>query len=252
MPGDYAVLAPIYDITGMSEYTRRITPHLIDYAQHIDWLGRRILVLGCGTGASIEYLSNYPYAITGIDSSPEMLAIARQKLSDPGLNIKWQQQDARELGSQLTSVDLVLALNIFNEMNSLRDLETAFNGVQKALEVGKLFLFDMATVQGLTEEGLAGHKLLHNDPQNLTVFTLNEFDYERQMQTIQYLIFRRQGDLWERSEAKRVLRAFPTQAIASLLQRSGFHMRAILNADLEAYEPGVSRAPRVVFVAEKQ
>ena len=164
MPGDYAVLAPIYDITGMSDYARRMTPHLMDYAQHTDWLGRRILVLGCGTGASIEYLSNYPYAITGIDSSPEMLALARQKLADPGLNIRWQQQDIRELGAQITAVDLVLALNVFNEMNSLRDLETAFNGVQKALDTGKLFLFDMMTMQGLTEDGLSGNKMLYDDP----------------------------------------------------------------------------------------
>lgn len=252
MPGDYAVLAPIYDVTGMADYARRITPHLMDYAQHIDWLGRRILVLGCGTGASIEYLSNYPYAITGVDNSPEMLALARGRLSDPGLNIKWKQQDIRELGGQLTAADLVLALNVFNEVNSLRDLETAFNGVQKSLESGKLFLFDMATVQGLTEDGLTGHRLLYNDPQNLTVFTINDYDYERQMQTIQYLIFRQKGQLWERSEAKRILRAFPTQAIASLLQRSGFNMRAILNGDLEPYEPNSSRATRVVFVAEKQ
>ena len=233
MPGDYAVLAPVYDITGMSDYVRRMTPHLMDYAQHTDWLGRRILVLGCGTGASIEYLSNYPYAITGIDNSPEMLAIARQKLADPGLNIKWQQQDIREIGAQITAVDLVLALNVFNEMNNLRDLETAFTGVQKALDTGKLFLFDMMTVQGLTEDGLSGNKMLYDDPQALTVFTLKDFDYERQMETIQYLIFRQQGNLWQRSEAKRVLRAFPTQAIASLLQRSGFNMRAILNADLD-------------------
>ena len=139
-----------------------------------------------------------------------------------------------------------------DEVNSLRDLESAFNGVQKSLESGKLFLFDMATVQGLTEAGLAGNKLLYNDPQNLTVFTVNDYDYERQMQTIQYLIFQQKGQLWERSEAKRILRAFPTQAVASLLQRSGFNMRAILNGDLEPFEPNTSRATRVVFVAEKQ
>src|SRR6185436_8904288 len=108
-----------------------------DYAQHIDWVGRRILVLGCGTGASISYLSNYPYAIIGVDNSPEMLAKAREKLSDPGLNIKWQEQDIRELSFPMTTVDLVLALNVLNEMNSLRDLETTFNGVQKVLDSGK-------------------------------------------------------------------------------------------------------------------
>ena len=43
MPGDYAVLAPVYDTIGMAEYAKRITPRLMDYAQHIDWLGSYIL-----------------------------------------------------------------------------------------------------------------------------------------------------------------------------------------------------------------
>lgn len=252
MPGEYAVLAPIYDDIGMAEFARRITPRLIDYAQSIDWLGRRILVLGCGTGASIEYLSQYPYSITGVDNSSDMLDIARRKLNDPGLGLRWQQADMRELNNQAGSADLALALNVMNELNSLRDLETVFGNVARALETGKLFLFDMLTVQGLTQDGESGDHLIHNNPQNLSVVTTNEYDYERQMQTCQFLIFRRAGENWTRSESKRILRAFPVQAVASLLQRSGFTLRTILNGNLEVYEPGVSRAPRVIFVAEKQ
>lgn len=251
MPGDYAVLAPIYDDIGMAEFVRRITPRLIDYAQHIDWLGRRIAVLGCGTGGGIEYLSQYPYTLIGVDNSPEMLEAARRKINDPGLSLKWQQADIRELGGQIGQVDLALALNVMNELNSLRDLETVFGNVQTSLEPGKLFLFDMLTVQGLTQDGESGDHLLHNNPQNLTVFNTNDYDYERQMQTAQYFIFRRSVDGWIRSEAKRILRAFPVQAVASLLQRSGFTLRTILNMNLETYDPGSSRAPRVIFVAEK-
>lgn len=252
MPGDYTVLAPIYDTIGMSAYAQRMTPRLMDYAQHIDWLGRRILVLGCGTGAAIEYLSQYPYAMIGVDNAPEMLEIARQKLSAPGLNLKWHLLDIRELAGQINTVDLVLAVNVLNEVNSLRDLEVTFSGVHKVLDTGKLFLFDMATVQGLTEDGIAGSQLVYNDPDKLTVMATNEYDYERQMHTRQYYIFRRQGNLWERSEARRILRAFPAQALASLLQRAGFNVKAILNESLETYEPGVSRSARVIFVAEKQ
>ncbi|MBZ0281220.1 MAG: class I SAM-dependent methyltransferase [Anaerolineae bacterium] len=251
MPGDYAVLAPIYDAIGMAEFGQRITPRLIDYAQRIDWLGRRIAVLGCGTGSSIEYLSQYPYNLIGVDNSAEMLDAARRKMNDPGLSLKWLQADIRELGTQIGSVDLALALNVMNELNSLRDLETVFGNVQRSLEPGKLFLFDMLTVQGLTQDGESGDRLLHNDPQNLTVFSTTDYDYERQMQTTQYFIFQRAGNGWERSEAKRILRAFPVQAIASLLQRSGFTLRTILNSNLESYDHGSSRAPRVIFVAEK-
>jgi SAM-dependent methyltransferase len=252
VPGDYAVLAPIYDQIGMSDFTRNITSSLIDYAQHIDWLGRRIVVLGCGTGASIQYLSEYPYNLIGVDNSSEMLEIAKQKLNTPGLNLKWFQQDMRELGNHIGGADLVLALNVMNELNSLRDLEAVFGSVQRILEPGKLFMFDMLTVQGLTEDGSNGSGMVYDDGKTLTVFGSNEYDYERQMNTQKLLIFQRNGNFWDRSEAKRILRAFPVQAVASLLQRSGFVIKTLLHTNLETYEPGVSHAPRVIFVAERQ
>jgi hypothetical protein len=134
----------------------------------------------------------------------------------------------------------------------LRDLEAVFGSVQRILEPSKLFMFDMLTVQGLTEDGSNGNSIVYDDGKALTVFGSNEYDYERQMHSQQVLIFKRSGDLWHRVEAKRILRAFPVQAVASLLQRSGFIIKTLLHTSLETYEPGVSRAPRVIFVAERQ
>jgi SAM-dependent methyltransferase len=252
VPGDYAILASVYDEIGMAEMTARLTPRLIDYAQRIDWLGRRIVVMGCGTGASVEYLSQYPYTITGVDNSPEMLEAARRKLDTPGLSIKWLQLDIRDTGNQIATADLVMTLNVLNELNSLRDLEAVFGNAQRILEPGKLFIFDMLTVQGLTEGGTHNGQLTYNDPAVLTVFNSNEYDYERQIQTSDYLIFRRRNGAWDRSEARNILRAFPVQAVASLVQRNGFSIRTIMNNKMEVYEPGVSRAERVIFFAEKQ
>ncbi len=251
MPGEYATLAPIYDTVGMADYATAITPKLMDYAQRMDWLGRRIVVLGCGTGGAIEYLSQYPYTITGVDNTPEMLEAARRKMDIPGLSIKWLQLDMRDTGNQIMAADMVMALNVMNELNSLRDLETVFATAQRILEAEKLFIFDMITVQGLSAAATSEH-LLYDDGQAVTVFSSKDYDYERQMQTINYVIFRQQDGTWKRAEAKRVLRAFPVQAIASLLQRNNFSIRTIMNNRLENYEPGVSRADRVIFFAEKQ
>ncbi len=252
MASDYAVLAPVYDAIGYADYARRITPRLMDYAQRIDWLGRRIVVLGCGTGGSIEYLSQYPYNITGVDQSPEMLDIARRKLDTPGVSLKWLQQDIRENGGQITTADLVLALNVINDLNSLRDLEAVFVNAQHILDSGKLFIFDMMTVQGLAEHGSGRFEMVHDDPAQLTVFAKHDFDYERQTLTTNTIVFQRHDNGWERKDARGVLRGFPVQAVATLLQRNGFQTRAILNTQFETYDPATSRADRVIFVAEKQ
>jgi len=51
--------------------------------------------------------------------------------------------------------------------------------------------------------------MIYNDPKVLTVFGSNEYDYERQMHTRQFLCFQRSSDLWTRAEAKRILRGVP-------------------------------------------
>lgn len=252
MSGDYDVLAPVYDEIGMADYARLMTPRLLDYAQGIDWLGRRIAVIGCGTGASVEYLSQYSFNVFGVDLSPEMLAVAQQKITDPGVSVRWLQSDVRTaLNVAGGAVDLVLALNLLNDLNNLRELESVFANVLNNLEAGKLFIFDLETVQGLAEAGGVGDRLLYNMPARLTAFMSNEFDYERQMLISNYLFFRKDVGGWTRSEAKRVARAFPVQAIVSLLQRSGFILKALMNMRMEAYDPAKSRSSRVIFVAQK-
>ncbi len=42
--------------------------------------GKRLLSIGCGTGQCLEYLLKYDLQLTGIDPSPYMLDIARQRL----------------------------------------------------------------------------------------------------------------------------------------------------------------------------
>ena len=73
MSDDYAVLASIYETLGMANFAETLTPRLLDYAQSHDWIGRRAVDLGCGTGASVRWFANHGYNITGIDLSPSML-----------------------------------------------------------------------------------------------------------------------------------------------------------------------------------
>lgn len=251
VPGDYAVLAPVYDDIGLGDFAQRMTPVLIDFAQQRDWLGRRITVLGCGTGASIDYLSQFMFTVTGIDSSPEMLAVAQQKFTEAtNAALHWAQADIRELKDRDGTAEMVLALNVLNELNSLRDLELVFTHVQRMLEPEKLFIFDLITIQGLSEQGHSTDGVIVNNDR-LTAFNTNQFDYERQMAVSQYILFRRQGDAWQRSQGQRVLRGFPVQAVASLVQRAGLKVSGIFQLNLTPYDPGVSQAARVIFLAEK-
>jgi len=60
-----------------------------------------VLVAGCGTGSELlEADAQRPdWRLTAIDPSAEMLAVARQRLRDPG-RIDWQQGTVEQLGAE--------------------------------------------------------------------------------------------------------------------------------------------------------
>ena len=135
------------------------------------------------------------------------------------VGLQWQQQDIRNLDDSIGTVDMALALDVMSEMDALRDLEAVFKGVHRVLGPNKLFIFDMYTIEGLTQAGLSSDSIAHNDRANLTVFSHTEYDYERQMQTLQYTIFRREGVTWTRSEATRILRASGNAAAKACMNK---------------------------------
>ncbi len=235
----------------MAQFAERITPRLIDYAQRSDWLGRRILDLGCGTGLSMQWLARHSYITSGVDSASQMLEQARTGLQQAGLNFTLYERDIRDLGSDYGTMDMVLALDVLNEVNNLRDLEAVFQGVHAVLGEGKLFIFDTYTIQGLTERGQQTESIVYDDL-NLMVIARNHYDYERQVEERRYIIFQKLEAGWVRSEALRVLRAYPAQAVATLLQRCGFGTPRLVNTSFEPYEPGLSSANRIFFLAEKR
>jgi SAM-dependent methyltransferase len=249
MPGDYALLAPVYNQIGMGNFAATMVPRVIEFAQRHDWAGRRIVELGFGTGATAKMLGKIG-PIVGVDESADMLQIAQETIQNTGLNVRLLQQDIRQLNG-IDPMDIALALNVMNELNNLSDLEAVFKSVRGVLGPNRLFIFDMQTVEGLAQATQIRDRMLYDNSEELTVFSRTEYDYERQIQTSEYTIFYAGEGMWQRSQAKIILRAFPVQAVTALLQRSGFNVTHVLGANLEPYEVGNSRAPRVFFYARK-
>lgn len=251
MPGTYDILASVYDQIGMADFASRITPRLIDYAQRSEWMGRRVIDLGCGTGGSVVWLCQNRFSVTGVDQSAAMLEKVRPKLDEKANPLfKSFQQDILAL-SGLEAGDMALVLDVLNELGGLREVEKVFTGVAPLLVSGRFLVFDMHTIQGLTERAQTGVQLMR-DGVTMKVVTQDDYDYDRQMQTRRYMIFRQEGAAWQFQETARVLRAYPMQAVGALLQRSGFNIVTVVNLDFEAFDPTSSRAPRVIFIAQRQ
>lgn len=245
MANNYSALAPVYDRTGMAQFTRHITGIIHDYAQSHEWMGRRVLDVGCGTGAVMEWFrQNRPrLQLIGVDRDPAML----EQVSLKGIGADTQQKDIRDL-SGVRDIDLALAMNVMNEMDSIRDLEAAFRSIHTTLSDGKLFVFDLHTTEGLADD--SGDSLITNDP-DLAVFVHKRYDYERQALTCDYVLFQQDNNNWAREEAHRIVRAYPVQAVGTLLRRTGFEITALMNERLNPLTTVKPGTQRVLFFATK-
>jgi SAM-dependent methyltransferase len=248
MSDDYAALAPIYDQLGMSQFAETMTPELIVYAQTHDWVGRRAVDLGCGTGASARWLATHGYNTTGIDLSPAMLDAAARSIDREGLGLNWQQGDIRAL-DDLHHVDVALALDTLNDLNSLRDLEAVFSGVFRMLDHSKLFIFDLHTIEGLAQHHQTSR--MAHDSDDLVIFEERVFDFDRQALSSRFAVFERTGDHWRGWRAAQVKRGFPVSVVSALLGRAGFGIMALLNVRLQAFDPASMRTERVIVCALK-
>ncbi|GAB4509735.1 MAG: class I SAM-dependent methyltransferase [Anaerolineae bacterium] len=245
-----SALAPVYDRIGLSAYARHMTQRLVHFAQQNEWLGRRVLDLGCGTGAATIWFAEHGYSVTGIDSDADMLEVARTHLETKSLSSNVVQMDLRTL-TLTDTYDMVVALDVLNELENVRELEMVFGSVLQVLKPKKWFMFDLHTLEGLAQRGQADDSLLHEDA-GLVVFARPDYDFERQFYTVTYDLFLAQDDLWRREKARRTLRAYPVQAVMALLRRQGFELVSVMDDHLRPVDAANPKVSRVVFCVKRR
>ncbi len=79
---------------------------------------RRIVDLGCGFGKSTwPFKKAFPDAeVIGVDLAAPCLALATEKASDQGLEIRFKQADCASTGLESGSADLVCSTMLIHEM----------------------------------------------------------------------------------------------------------------------------------------
>jgi len=90
MPNDFSEIATYYDelYVKPEEYQIEAEKAITLIGQYLQSPGNDLLDLACGTGGHIPYWLRH-YSVTGLDLSPEMLAVAREKFP----NIEFHRGD---------------------------------------------------------------------------------------------------------------------------------------------------------------
>ena len=113
------------------------------YRAEADRQDGRVLELGCGTGHKLIPIASDGHPCMGLELSPDMLAEARRKALERGVEVEWVQGDMREfdLGRRF---DLVLiAANSLLHLHEADDLVDCFRSVRRHLAPGGRLALDV-------------------------------------------------------------------------------------------------------------
>src|SRR5579884_2285041 len=110
--------------------------------------GARVLDLCCGSGHVTKELVRRGYRVTGVDSSAELIALAKKGL--PGVDLR--VQDARRLDLQQTYDAILSTFDSLNHILTLEDLARVFAGARRVLRSSGFFTFDMNLEEAYTAD----------------------------------------------------------------------------------------------------
>src|ERR1700674_3352530 len=147
----YTALSEVYQAAGFAEYSAQLAQRLLDMAFNLEWTGRSLLDLACGTGDACMWFASRSFRVTGVDSSAAMLRVGTAQAEDRGVTVDFTLGDMRSVDTG-NHYEMITCLGgSLNYVPALRDLEQVFRQAHAALLPGKLFIFDIFTIQGLAQ-----------------------------------------------------------------------------------------------------
>jgi len=233
----YERLSKVYDL-GWGDFSKQYVDLINELFSERGITRATILDIACGTGTLAIELAKYGHVIHGIDSSPEMIRIAKSK-SIGMSNLSFDIQDM--VGFNIDrKFDLVTCtFDSINYIRKLNDLLEMLFRVASVLYEGGLFIFDSNTKQlyishsdETHQRELNGQSFIqhcsYDSTRNVatTVFSFPDGTYEIHKQ-----------------------RPYDYHELEPLLKRAGFH--AVHLFSWFEKMPYSSNTPKLFCVAEK-
>jgi ubiquinone/menaquinone biosynthesis C-methylase UbiE len=214
------------------------------------WPGK-VLDLACGEGTFAMAMAKRGLRVTGVDLSPEMLDIARERAAKEGLEVKFLQQDMRSL-SLRGGFDVVTCwFDSLNYLLETDDLAQAFAGVSRVLDKNGIFVFDVNTIRALAVEWVREPCYVHLDSRDLFLVSVPQYDPATRIASLHITGFARENERWVRVDEVHKERGYTLKEIRQCLKRAGLRELACW-ASLDKMEKLGRSTVRVWFVVRRQ
>ncbi len=249
----YEILARYYD-----QIHTRLTADIPFVCDRLAKYGEPLLELGCGTGRLLFPLAEAGLHVTGVDSSPQMLAIARRRLnrqpSDSRQLITLLEKDILNLSGDEINTRFVSALLSYNTILHFRETEIAriLRGVATLLHPAGRLLIDTANPFALTGAVYPDMPVLEasfidqETGERVEQWSKSSLDTSDQTLTVLWR-FQREGEAVETQPVKIDYHYLYPHQLILLLQRAGFALEQMWGSYEE--DPFFEDSERLLLLA---
>ena len=197
-----------------------------------------VLDLACGTGTLTNILARRGYDMTGVDASPEMLSVARERCNENTL-LLCQNMCAFELYGTVGAT--ICSLDSLNHLTRGKELEKCFSLVHNYLDPDGLFIFDVNSAHRFeVEYANESYQLEGELDDGRTVFCNWQNDYSKKRGICRFYLTlftetAAESGLYLRSDEEWSERYYSREELTAALESAGFEVLGVFgNTNMRA------------------
>lgn len=209
----------------------------------------KVLDLGCGTGECSVRLADKGFDVTAVDLSEQMLSVAHDKAIRHSLNVRFIQQDMRDLETAERYDVVAIFCDSLNYITDEHGVKSTFARIYEHLNPGGILLFDVHSMHKITNL-FVGHTFASNDEEISYIW--NSFEGEEKGSVEHDLSFFLENEegLYERFDEMHLQRTFLVEEYTEWLHEAGFSNLSV-TADFSDHSP-TDNSERIFFRACKE
>lgn len=262
----YDSYAPIYDRTAQERFGAHLAGLALAWLRRRGKMPQRALDLACGTGGATLVFAAAGIGTVGLDRSPAMVQIARDRADRAGLAVRFIEADMRNLAALGVAgafqsdaaqrpFDLARRFGLvtcfgdaLNYLTADGDLERAFAGIRRVLEPDGYALFDVNTEAAFAQWG--ERDLVIHESDDCLVYHRLAYNPATRLGRGRIVWLTRGADnRWRRGEETHIERAWSDAEIRQALAANGLALVERLMVDGTSVADGARLPERLVYVA---
>lgn len=222
LPLEYSKLAHFFDAMSDNIALNKALVNILK-PYHIS----TIIDFSCGTGSQVEWLENSGYKVAGVDISPALVKLGKEK----GLNVFEGDMRSSYFGQN----DAAIAMGRSIGHLSLEDFAKALINIARNLNDKGLFIFDNFNLDALTDERVSNLALDYEKTVEGTTLRhkqYSELDHEKRTLTSYDEFILPKHTEW----GSFALRIYDIEELEKLLKANGFKLLNSFARDGSAFD----------------